>query len=113
MAAQTYTPVTTSPLAGTATKIAPARSVVGPVVVANLTGAVAWLQLFDAALATDVTPGTTKPKATIAVGPNTAVGASTQADLQGLMFELGVVAASTTAAEGGTGANTNTMIGIG
>ena len=102
-------PVTTTPLAGTAIKIGPAGCSVGPVVIGNLTAATAWLELFDAAAAADVTPGTTKPTLTIAV----AASLSKEANLHGLVFKLGLVACSATAAEGGTGANTNTMIGIG
>jgi len=101
--------VTTTPLAGTATRIGPANCFVGPVVIANLTASTAWLQLFDAAATADITPGTTKPKVAIAV----AASLSKEVDLCGLTFLLGCWAITATAAEGATGANTNTMIGVG
>lgn len=101
--------VRTTALAGTATLISKGPCKVGPIVIGNLTAATAWLQLFDAATAAAVTPGTTKPDATISV----AASLSKEANLEGARFENGVVAISTTTAEGSTGANTNSSIGIG
>ena len=101
--------VTTTPLAGTATRIGPKNCFIGPVVIANLTASTAWLELFDAAASADITPGTTKPVVSIAV----AASLSKEVNLKGLTFLLGCWAISTTGAEGATGASTNTMIGIG
>lgn len=96
-------------LDGTAVKIGPAGCSVGPMVIANLVAAVTWVELFDAATAASVTPGSTRPKLSISV----AASASKEVNLHGLVFPLGLVACSATAAEGGTGANSSVMFGIG
>ena len=71
----------------------------------NTTGADAYLQLFDAAAAADVTVGTTIPD--WVVMSDFGVGLVSQSDglpTNGLSFRLGLVAASTTTPTGSSGA---------
>jgi len=71
----------------------------------NTTAADAYLQLFDAAAASDVTVGTTIPDWVIM--SDFGAGLVSQDDMlpaNGLSFRLGLVAASTTTATGSTGA---------
>ena len=69
----------------------------------NATAADAYVQLFDAALAADVTVGTTVPSWAIqsdANDPSIGDGLPTN----GIVFRNGIVAASTTTSTGNTGA---------
>ena len=69
----------------------------------NTTAADAYVQLFDAALAADVTVGTTVPSWAIqsdANDPSIGDGLPTN----GIVFRNGIVAASTTTSTGNTGA---------
>lgn len=77
----------------------------------NLTGADAYLQLFDAATAAAVTPGTTVATWWVQSDANDpSVGDGLPNG--GLVFLLGIVVASTTTAINGTGANQHVRLGI-
>lgn len=77
----------------------------------NLTAADAYLQLFDAALAADVTVGTTVATWWVQSDAN---DPSVDDGLPngGLVFQNGVVIASTTTSTGNTGANQHVRLGI-
>jgi hypothetical protein len=74
----------------------------------NTVAAASYLQLFDAAAAADVTVGTTLPHVVLKSA------ASDPADLllDGCVFQLGVVVASTTTALGNTGATQHARFGV-
>ena len=77
----------------------------------NTTAADAYLQLFDAALAADVTVGTTVATWWVqsdANDPSVGDGLSNG----GLVFENGVVVASTTTATGNSAATQHVRIGV-
>ena len=77
----------------------------------NLTAADAYLQLFDAAAAADVTVGTTVARWWVQSDANDpSVGDGLPNG--GLMFQLGIVVCSTTSAINGTGANQHVRLGI-
>lgn len=105
------TPIKLNSLAGTATLARGGRCIVVACHAINTLAATSYTQLFDAALATDVTPGTTLPlwvvKST-ASDPSAGDGLPTL----GLVFTLGVVACSTTTDTGATGAAQHVRIGI-
>jgi len=77
----------------------------------NTTAADAYLQLFDKATAAEVTVGTTVPDWVVqsdANDPSVGDGLPTS----GLIFENGVVVASTTTATGDTGATQHVRLGV-
>lgn len=77
----------------------------------NLTAADAYLQLFDAAAAADVVVGTTVARWWVQSDANDpSVGDGLPNG--GLMFQNGVVVASTTTATNNTGANQHVRLGI-
>lgn len=77
----------------------------------NTTGAAAYTQLFDAAAIADVTLGTTVPLWVIKSAANDNSAGDGLPTL-GLVFTLGIVAASTTTALGLTGATQHVRLGI-
>lgn len=100
-------------LAGTLTVISSVPCIVTAIRAANTTVADAYVQLFDAAVTTGITLGTTIADwwvltdfgaGDISVGDGLPTG--------GLTFTRGVVAASTTTATGSTGATQHVRIGI-
>lgn len=103
--------VTSNSLTGTATLIRTGQVFVNFLTAVNTTGSAAYIQLFDAAAAADVTLGTTVP---------TLVFKSAASDPMdpphfpedGVRFVNGVVAASTTTATGSTGASQHLRVGI-
>ena len=95
--------VNANSLTGTATLIVGHRCVLTAVRALNTTAAAAYTQLFDAALAADVTLGTTLPDWAVrsdASDPSLGDGLPES----GLVFVNGIVAASTTTLLGSTGA---------
>jgi len=105
------TRVNLNSLGSTATLAKKGRCVVTAVRAINTTAATAYTQIFDAAAITDVTVGTTVPTWVVrsaANDPSDGDGLPTY----GIVFELGVVAASTTTALGSTGATQHVRIGI-
>lgn len=102
--------VSSNSLAGTATLLVGRKVTLTEVHGINTTGAKAYVQLFDAALATDVTLGTTIPLRVLTV-PASDSDTLTFPD-EGLVFDLGVVAAATTTATGSTGASTHVRLGF-
>jgi hypothetical protein len=68
----------------------------------NTTSAIAYVQVFDAAAAADVTVGATTPTFVLGLP---ASGGATRALAKPLKFTLGIVVAATTAATGSTGAS--------
>ena len=97
-------------LAGTATRIAGECTVVA-VHAINTTAAAAYVQLFDAKLATDVTVGTTIPKWVVA-SPSSAVSADHGIPAHGIKFDKGVIVASTTTPVNSTGATQHVKVAI-
>ena len=92
-------------LTGTALLIQTKALILTAVHAVNTTGADAYIQLFDAAAAADVTLGTTVPD--WVVMSDFGVGLVSVSDglpTYGLSFRLGIVAASTTTPTGNTGA---------
>lgn len=76
----------------------------------NTTGSAAYIQLFNAALAADVTVGTTVPTRVLTVAASGSASDALPND--GIRFPLGIVAASTTTATGSTGATQHLRIGV-
>lgn len=75
----------------------------------NTTASAAYLQVFDAAAAADVTVGTTVPTLVVTLA------ASASADIhvaEGALFENGIVVAGTTTATGNTGAAVHARVWI-
>lgn len=97
--------VSSNSLAGTATLIQTGALILTAVHAINTTGADAYVQIFDAAAAADVTLGTTVPAWVVmsdfGIG---LVSASDGLPTNGLSFRNGIVAASTTTPTGNTGA---------
>ena len=77
----------------------------------NLTAADAYVQIFDAAAAADVTIGTTVAAWWELSDPNDPSQGDGLPD-GGLVFKLGIVVASTTSATGSSGANQHVRLGI-
>lgn len=105
MAPSGGTLVSSNSLAGTATLIQTGALILTAVQAVNTTGADAYVQIFDAAAAADVTLGTTI--AGWVVMSDFGVGLVSVSDglpTNGLSFRLGLVAASTTTPTGNTGA---------
>ena len=95
--------ISSNSLAGTATLIQGAVLNLVAVRAINTTGAAAFVQLFDLALAADVTLGTTVPTWVV----TSAASATSEDDGipgDGLIFRNGLVAASTTTPTGSTAA---------
>ena len=76
----------------------------------NTTASLAYIQLFDAVAAANVTVGTTVPRRVLTVPASGS--ASDTLPAEGLKFDLGIVAASTTTTTGNTGATTHLRIGV-
>lgn len=97
-------------LAGTATLLRSGRVAVSWTHAVNTTAAAAYVQLFDAAAASDVTLGTTVPTYVLkSAASDPSEGALPH---NGLVFALGIVAASTTTATGSTGAAQHVRLGV-
>ena len=90
-------------LGATAVLIQTGQTFISGVKVINATASTAYVQLFDAAAAADVTVGTTTPTWVVR---SAASDPSADADIppHGLIFVNGVVAASTTTATGSSAA---------
>jgi len=81
----------------------------------NTTTAECYVQFFDAAAAADVTVGTS-PTFVLGIPAETAAGLGSGACCaipKVIQFTLGLVVASTTAADGSTGAIVSILLGIG
>lgn len=97
-------------LAGTATLLRSGRVALSWVHAINTAVAASYLQLYDAAAAADVTVGTTVPTYVLkSTASDPSEGALPH---NGLVFALGVVAASTTTATGSTGATQHVRLGV-
>ena len=98
--------VESNSLAGTATLIQGGALILTSVMAINTTGADAYVQLFDAAAAADVTLGTTVPRwAVMSDFGAGLVAVSDGLPTNGLSFRNGIVAASTTTPTNNTGAS--------
>lgn len=93
---------------GTALLVKSGKIEVDVVHAINTVAAASYLQCFDAAAAADVTVGTTLPRVVLKSA------ASDPADLllDGCVFQLGLVVASTTTALGSTGAAQHLRFGV-
>ena len=85
-----------------------AETVLYSVSLHNVTAADAFLLLFNAAAIADVTVGTTVPDYVI---PNAANGVVNMAFVKPLLFNLGLVIASTTTTDGSTNAAQDVSLG--
>lgn len=103
-----YEPIIKDSVAGTALLVRAGKIEVGVVEAINTTAAAAYLQLFDAAAAADVTPGTTLPRYVLKSAANDPAASS----LEGWVFQLGLVVASTTTVIGATGATQHVRLGV-
>ena len=103
-----YSRVESDSLGGTAVLVVGKGCELGWVNAINTTGAAAFIQLFNAAAAADVTLGTTVPDLVV---PSAASSAGFQTNIE-TEFPLGIVAASTTTVAGNTGATQHLKIGI-
>lgn len=101
--------ITSNSLAGTATLLCGHRVALTQVHAINTTGAKAYIQLFDAATAASVTPGTTIPDHVLTVPASDSATDVFGSD--GYVFESGVVAISTTSATGSSGAAAHVRLG--
>lgn len=77
----------------------------------NTTAAAAYVQLFDAASASDVTVGTTVPRWVVASAANSTSDGDGLAN-GGILFDNGVVIASCTTVTGNTGATQHVRVVI-
>lgn len=103
--------VESNSLVGTATLIRTGQVFVNFVTAINTTAAAAYIQLFDAAAAADVTPGTTVARLVFKSAANDPMDPPHLPE-DGVRFLLGVVAISTTTATGSTGASQHLRVGI-
>lgn len=103
-----YSRVESDSLGATATLIVGHGCTLGWVNAINTTSALAHIQFFNAALASDVTVGTTVPDLVI-TSPLSEARIETGIDCD---FSLGIVAASTTTVSGNTGATQHLKIGV-
>ena len=101
--------VTSNSVAGTAVLLIGHRVTLTQVHGINTTGAAAYVQLFDAATAGAVTPGTTVPDHVLTMAASASAIDVFSSD--GYVFELGVVAVATTTNTGSTGATTHVRLG--
>lgn len=85
----------------TVIKAAPGR--LHNLVIENTQGAIAWVQVFDAAVAGDVTLGTTEPDFEFQVPATTGAARLSFPGDAHLPFETGIAIASTTADKGAAG----------
>jgi len=97
-------------LTGTVTAMVEHKCVVVGTNVQNGTAAAAFVQLFDAAAIGDVTIGTTVAKLVVANAASSSANETYGVD--GIVFELGVMAASTTLPVNTTGALQNVHIAV-
>lgn len=104
----TYSRIESDSLGGTAVLMIGHAATLGWVNAVNTTGSLAHIQLFNAALAADVTVGTTVPDLVITSPLSEAVFVT---DIN-CDFPLGIVAASTTTVAGSTGATQHLKIGV-
>ena len=95
-------------VAGTALLVKAGKIEVDIVHAVNTAAAASYLQLFDAAAAADVTVGTTLPRVVL----KSAANDPAELLLDGCVFQLGLVVASTTAALGATGATQHARFGV-
>lgn len=93
-------------LAGTLTVLAAHRVILRRGNIINTTAAAAYVQLFDTATVGDVTLGTTVPRLVLPV----LAGDVAFSDLGDVVFDTGVVAASTNSPTGNTGATTHVRL---
>lgn len=98
-------------LGGTATLAVPHKCILTAVNVINTTGAALHVQLFDKATAAEVTVGTTVPTWVTSCAASVSA-ADPGLPEGGLLFENGIVAASTTTTTGATGATSHARLGI-
>ena len=103
-----YSRVESDSLGATAVLLVGHACTLGWVNAVNTTGALAHIQLFNAALAADVTVGTTLPDLVITSPLSQAVFV-TDIDCD---FPLGIVAASTTTVTGNSAATQHLKIGV-
>ena len=103
-----YEPIIKDSVAGTALLVRAGKIEVDAVEAINTTAAAAYLQLFDAATAASVTPGTTLPVFVL----KSAANDPSAYKLGGWVFQLGVVVASTTTVIGATGATQHVRLGV-
>jgi len=98
-------------LGATAQLVRSGKCVLNSVRSTNTTGAVAFVQIFDAAAAGDITVGSTIPRWVIEAEAS-GISAGDGLPEDGLLFENGIVAASTTTNLGNTGATQHVRFGI-
>lgn len=104
-------PVELNSLADTVTRVGIAGSTLMACRAFNTTGASAYVQIFDVAAASDVTLGTTVPRWVVkSQASDVSDGDGLPTD--GLKFELGIFAASTTTPTGLTGATQHARFAI-
>jgi hypothetical protein len=103
-----FEPIIKDSVGATALLVKSGKITVDMVHAVNTTGAAAYLQIFDAAAAADVTVGTTLPMIVV----KSAASDPAEILLDGCVFQLGVVVASTTTALGNTGATQHVRLGV-
>lgn len=101
---------TADSVAGTAVLLVGHKCEVSAVRTVNTTAAAAYLQLFDAATAATVTVGTTLPHVVVKALAN---DPGTDDFYEAVIFQNGVVVASTTTALGSTGASQHVRVALG
>lgn len=104
----TYARIESDSLGATAVLLVGHACTLGWVNAVNTTSSLAHIQFFNAALAADVTVGTTVPDLVI-TSPLSEARIETGIDCD---FALGIVAASTTTVSGSTGATQHLKIGV-